>query len=175
LDESQARSPDEIVGALGSVPDGYLNTPIPSAFDRKLAEIVAWIFDEDSPQKQGLARLLGAQNRNLMHAFCERMSSLGVRSRSSGDVRCALVALMLGWTSDDYRDSLVVLALPYHAAFTVGMDPAALFDELASFAPPGVAAHLRAFPRRGAQASSLKAMGWSEGSDAEGFRYVRIE
>lgn len=94
---------------------------------------------------------------------------LGIRQKSEPLVRLGLVAHAIdGLNSGDARDSLIAITLLFHAAKTIGSDPAALFQEAAAMAGPGMATLLLDFLERPPEIQTLQCMGWREVQRPEG-------
>lgn len=66
-----------------------------------------------------------------------------------------------------------MLALHYDAALKLGIEPNVVFDQAAMLMDNEVAEGIRSFPRRSKEDKSLEAMGYREGNDDDGFRYMR--
>jgi hypothetical protein len=60
----------------------------------------------------------------------------------------------------DWRDTLVGFAAAWHVAGLLGLDPARLFEDVASFSTPEFAELLRDFARRRPEDRSLEAFAW---------------
>jgi hypothetical protein len=152
---------------------GYGTLQIPNLRDDEITHLIdVWTkFDPDT--RQSSARHIVESQRFTLLAYSERMASLAVRTRDQEWIFFGLLALGVdGWTGD-WRDNAGVVCLHYDAAGRIGINPNHIFEKAASFLPTVVATALRSFLRRSPADQSLKAMGYSSGSDCDGFRYRR--
>jgi hypothetical protein len=72
-----------------------------------------------------------------------------------------VAAARLGAANPDYRDGLIDMPLPFHAARRLGYDADALVDEAASHLTEDEEDFLRTFAGR-ADRDDIAAMGWDE-------------
>jgi hypothetical protein len=91
---------------------------------------------------------LGHRQRVVLGRFGVRSTTVALRERSPARLRVGLIAIALGETNVDARDLMVTVAPHHHVARQLGLAPAEIFDEAASFAEPDTAAVLRSFGRR---------------------------
>ena len=170
-DKAVRRAIDHIRGAAGKP---YLPQPIPSALDQAVTRVVDAAMRGQDSERRGLASLLTGKPGGVLRVYCERMASLGVRRQARQDLLRGLVALGLAGFWDDPRDDLPLFALHLAAAEKIGVAADKLFAEARGFAVSAeVAAELAAFPARSPEDRSITAMGYSEVTAADGFRYQR--
>jgi hypothetical protein len=74
-----------------------------------------------------------------LYRYCARQSTMALREGSAERLRCALLAEVICAASRDAddREVMVGLALHYYVAEQIGLVPADLFDEIASYLPDG--------------------------------------
>lgn len=105
--------------------------------------------------------------------YGHRLATIALRERSPERLRDALLAVAISVLDDgqDERDVMVGLALHFHTAQQLGMDPATLFDEIAGRLTPGPLPELlRTFGAR--EDITLEAFGWREVTTAAGPDFV---
>lgn len=153
--------------------EDYGNLPIPHPRDDEIeALILRWASLDPEARERAVAEI-GEDQRFTLLAYSERMASRAVRDRNGELIFMGLLALGLdGWRAD-WRDNAVLLCLHHDAALKAGIPPEAVFERAATLLPPRVGAALQAFLRRTAEDKSLDAMGYKNGTDADGFRYRR--
>ena len=71
-----------------------------------------------------------------------------LRARSPEQLRFGLLAMVRGKAGDDQRDLMMAMAPYHHCAGQLGLDPALLFDDVASELPPRTAELVRGFGDR---------------------------
>ena len=123
-------------------------------------------------ERETFAASLNDRQRAALGRYGHRAATLALRERSEQRLRTGLLASAFAEPEDfDGRETMVGIALHHHAASKLGLDPAAVFDDVAGFAPAHVAELFRSFGRR--EDVTLKAFGWSERSTPEGpeFRF----
>ncbi|MFE5330830.1 hypothetical protein ACFRCG_31025 [Embleya sp. NPDC056575] len=117
---------------------------------------------------------LGRQKRrwDALDTYAARMASIAVRERDSDILRRGLVAAVIAMKStDDERETLPTLSLLYRA-WEILSD-----RDLPFRAPRDLRVQedddpLVAFARRSPDDRGIRAMGYHEGSDSEGFRFL---
>jgi hypothetical protein len=160
--------------ALGSSRfDGYGPRPIPHELDL-LPERFVQSYELAEPGERALIQGLGRRAAPVLLAYGERQASRAVRTRSPEALRLSVLAMGLAAVvADDEREVMRRQPLAWHAAATLGVQPAALFALVAERLPATGRASLFAFSRRAAKDQSLECMGYEEGADDAGFRFVR--
>jgi hypothetical protein len=113
--------------------------------------------------------LVGAEERRLLVPAAIRSPWLALEEQSPERLTCGLVHLALALPDeDDYRDVMISLAPARVCADELEADSAAIFDEAAGYAGPGVAETFRGFGRR---ETGLGAFGWQEVETPFGRRF----
>ncbi|HKX84484.1 MAG TPA: hypothetical protein VJL58_09710, partial [Pyrinomonadaceae bacterium] len=112
--------------------------------------------------------------KRVFLAFAERMASLAVRLNSHKPLMTAMIAMFLQIGIGDVREDIIVLTLIHDASKRVGTDPGFVFLESARQFGLDDTSGLEAYLRRSDDSKSLKSMGYSEGADEDGFRFVRL-
>lgn len=150
--------------------DVYYPLPMPSPADEALTEIVsaftAWPLDV----RQRFTASLPADKRGLFGIFGHRAATLAVRRSDPELLRLGLIAnLIANSTIPEKRNVEAALAVFYHCARRLELDPRALFAESAQFATDEMAERLIAFADR--PNVTLKQFGWREIRSPDGVRY----
>jgi hypothetical protein len=123
------------------------------------------------PSGSGLAArgLVGEVERPALTPYCVRSPWLALEEGSAERLRSGLALLALALPDeDDYRDVMISLAPARVVADELGADAAAIFDEAATFAGPGVARTISGF---GERETSLGAFGWRRVQTVHGERF----
>ena len=148
---------------------GYLPKRIPIARDGEIDDLLSRYIARRSVAR--LQRCMQEGNKLVLRAFAERMASAAIRNSSPGQLRLGLIALLLTLDGLDARDGLTILPLYYDAILRLRPDPFEFTESVRQIIGDRMAVPLTEFLKRADK--SLKAMGFSEGADADGFRYVR--
>jgi hypothetical protein len=149
----------------------YGRQPIPTARDQQIAGFVRTIVRREDFEHAVSG--MGERQWMAFGTFAERMASLAVRRRSVRELRDGLLAVQLALArTDDQRDVLPVLSLLYRAAELIGADPEQEFARAAEIGSAASAETLTGFTRRSEPDRRIGAMGYVEGKDADGFRFV---
>ena len=152
---------------------GYGQLPIPQRLDEKICRIIFRWTDLDESTRKRAGETIGESQRFTLLAFSERMASLAVRERSPNLVFAGLLALGVdGWRSD-WRDNAVLLSLHYDASLKLDIEPGVVFGKAGKLLTNKVSEAFGSFLQRSEEDKSLKAMGYREGMDNDGFRYIR--
>jgi len=152
----------------------YGREPIPVERDFEINELLDALEAASPEERADFCGRLGATHAPVLRAYAERMASFAVRERSVEPLRRALSALALGGFADDEREAIMILPLVYRSAELIDADPASLFAGVAD--PCDCAAvreEIEAFPGRSPEDRLLAAFGYVEGTDVDGFLYVR--
>jgi hypothetical protein len=147
----------------------YLPKPIPTVRDGEIANLLSGSIAEQSLAR--LQRRITDGHAAVLRAFAERMASAAVRTGSMEQLRFGLVALLLGIGRGDSRDGWAILPLFYDALLKLHEDPLAFMGSIRQVVGDSVAVPFAKFLSRSDK--TLEAMGYREGADADGFRYVR--
>jgi len=147
--------------------------PIPQRRDDEIREIILRWAGLDESTRRIAGESIEDDQRYTLLAYSERMASLAVRKRSSELIYLGLLALGIDGWRDDWRDNAVLLALHHDAAKKIGIDPDIVFGSAGDLLARKVSESLQSFLRRSGEDQSLEAMGYEEGRDDGGFRYVR--
>jgi hypothetical protein len=106
-------------------------------------------------------------------AFAERMASLAVRTGNPQLVREGLEALAFGAGLVDIREAILILPLLYQSLRKLDVDATNYFAGAIGLGDAQFDSVLREFPNRDEENRSIEVMGYIEGRDQDGFRYVR--
>jgi hypothetical protein len=148
----------------------YYQQPLPSATDEALAGIANVFTAWSSTQRRRFLDGLPESKRSLFAIFGHRAATLAVRRVETEWLRLGLIGYAIaGHTGSDSGKSDKALAVFYHCAHKLDIDPEKLFDEAAEYATDSVALRMRAFGRR--RDVTLNQFGWREIRTREGIRY----
>jgi hypothetical protein len=121
------------------------------------------------PDRTEVRALVGEHERRAVVPGAIRAPWLALEERSAERLASGLVLLALALhDQDDYRDVMISLAPARVCAGELGLDAAAVFDEAAAFAGPGVADTFSGFGRR---ETGLGAFGWKRVETQNGPRF----
>ena len=150
---------------------GYGRKELPSPRDGEIRELL--VSTADSVQFEQVMLLMPRGADGVLAAFAERAASIAVRHQDERELRAGLLAAALALAlTDEPREVLPVLALLYRAAEMIGHDPRLEFSS-ANALTGGKATGLVDFLQRSPEDRSIQAMGYEEGDDKQGFRFLR--
>lgn len=148
----------------------YYSAPLPSPVDEALADIVSAFTGW--PENVGLQFIesLPQEESGLFAIFGHRAATWAIRESSPDWLRLGLIGNgIANYYFRDTRNVDASLAIFYHCARRLEMEPAGLFDDVAFYASEAMADHLRRFGHR--PEVTLKQYGWREIRTAEGPRF----
>ncbi|MGE0388190.1 MAG: DUF6882 domain-containing protein [Gammaproteobacteria bacterium] len=152
---------------------GYLDRPLPHALDEEPARLCR-AFMGAAAADRALLQLADRGLASVLQCFAERSASLAVQRRSAERLEDSLVALGIAvLVTDDIRECLLVMPLPWDAAGRLGTDAALAFERVASRLPDPAAAALRQFAQRSPEDRTLQCMGYATQGEGAGLRYRR--
>jgi hypothetical protein len=109
----------------------------------------------------------------VLNVFAERAASITVRHQDVRELRAGLLAAAIANSiTGDPRDTLPALSLLHRAAEMIGNDPRLEFSSVYEIWG-GRESALANFLRRTPEDKTIEAMGYEEGDDKRGFRFVR--
>lgn len=148
----------------------YYSTPLPSPVDEALAEIVSAFTAWTRPKREDFLESLPAAKRALFGIFGHRAATLAVRRGDPDWLSLGLLgSAIANYEIPPGRNVDVAMAVFYHCAQKLSIDPERLFDEAAEFASGDITTRLRNFGRR--TDVNLKQFGWREIKTQDGVRY----
>ncbi len=150
----------------------YYPSPLPSPADEALADIVTVFTAWPLPVREQFLAALPADKRGLFGIFGHRAATLAVRAGDPEKLRLGMVGCAIANAeTPPNRKVDAALAVFYHCARKLELEPWTVFDEAAQFTSDEMAARLRAFGRR--EGVTLKQFGWREIRQPEGivFRF----
>jgi hypothetical protein len=150
---------------------GYLSKPIPGPRDEEISILLRQIIEQRLIAR--VRHTLLEEPAMVLRAFAERMASAAVRQVDSEILRMGLIALLLAWRGPDCRNTLVIFPLFYDAILKLGLDRDPFIASIRRVLGDELISPFIDFLDRPEGAKSLQAMGYIEGSDGDGFRYVR--
>ncbi len=153
---------------------GYGPRPIPDPLDARVHLLVGLIDGSGRNADAGAILSRMAQHHgSLLVAYAGRLASQAVRKGDPELIREGLKAAAFGSRLDDPREAIMILSLLYRSLEKLKADPSRFFGEASGLGDPYFDTNLRGFPSRSEEDRSIGAMGYIEGSDEGGFRYVR--
>jgi hypothetical protein len=167
---------DEAFAAAAAAMDAhrgnYFYEPIPISLDDILSQFVHEFASSDDISRKRVTLRLTPRYRQLFGSFGVRSAAVAVRSHRSEPLVEGLVALALGWPTEDVREQIRDLAPMYHATLKLGIDPEATFRKAEAIVRAGqFTEFLEDFLNRSEQDKSLKALGYSEVNPPDGIRF----
>jgi hypothetical protein len=152
----------------------YFQERLPGATDEALAEIVNVFTAWARPQRERFLTALPEGKRGLFAIFGHRAATLSIRQLKPEWLRLGLVGFAMAHDTGQIgrqggAGSDAALAVFYHCATTLAVEPAGLFDEAAGYAPGELALRMRAFGRR--EDVALKQFGWRKIHTPDGVRF----
>jgi hypothetical protein len=178
--ESAARAPDttfpERVQRLLPAPEERFVEKLPTAergpLFEKLAGLCQLYLDGATAQRTYLRSRIDRKIAGLLDSFGIRMAVFGLRERSAAMLRLSLIAFAIDdLASGDVREVLMSITVPFNAAKLVGMDPAALFREVAEISGPAFSAVAIDFANRNPGLQTLECMGWHQVETPDGVSF----
>lgn len=148
----------------------YYSAALPSPTDDALAEVVSAYTGWPPPLRKRFVDSLPQDKSGLFAIFGHRAATLAVRESDPDRLRLGLIGNAIANTHiPPNRNVDAALAVFYHCARKLEIDPAILFDEVAPFAAEDMAERLRAFGQR--EGVTLTKFGWREIRTPDGVRY----
>ena len=124
----------EAQAAVDEYRGNYYWESIPVALDEVLRRFVVEFSAAPDERRNHIEDQLTPRQRDHLSSFGVRSASIAIRSDSVEPLIEGLVALRLGWPTEDVRGRIRDLAPIYHAAKLVGADPVATFRKAAEIA-----------------------------------------
>ena len=149
----------------------YLPQPIPAVRDGEIGMLLSQMVES-----KFLARFhdrLEDGHSLVLRAFAERMASAAVRNRDVASLRLGLIALLLSWRGPDSRDTLTVFPLFLDAISRLDLNLRSFVTSIRQDVGDQLIGPLAEFLKRNEVNRSLQVMGYAEGADDDGFRYIR--
>ena len=149
----------------------YYQEPLPSPTDDRLAGMVGRFMAATDQERETFQSILSQENRSLFGIYGHRAATLSVRRRAPEKLLSGLVGdVIANYTIPDRRNVSLGLAVYYHCARKLGLNPIDVFDEAAGYTSPPLANLLMEFGRR--TDVNLRSFGWRELVTPEGVRYT---
>jgi hypothetical protein len=149
---------------------GYLPQP-PNARDGEIADLMNKVVAERAVAQ--FARDIEGGHARVLAVFAERMASAAIRNPDPELLRLGLIALLLSFRHDDSREALIVFPLFCNGLRKLKVDQDLFLTEIRETIGDLLVAPLIEFLKRPEADRSLDSMGYSEGADGDGFRFVR--
>ncbi|MBQ1021705.1 hypothetical protein KBX71_28035 [Micromonospora sp. D93] len=149
----------------------YGRDKLPSARDGQIRDLL--LGAADGAAFEQFNRLVPRGADRVLNAFAERAASIAVRHQDARELRAGILAAAITQAiAGDPRESVAALSLLYRASEMIGHDPNLEFAA-ANDLSGGRASGLLDFLRRSSEDKTIQAMGYEEGDDKDGFRFVR--
>lgn len=150
----------------------YSPEAIPGRRDNEIVELLSTVHS--THDFNSIASGLDLPSGRVLNLFAKRAASLAVRQRDASWIRYGLIAAMLSGTVEDYREIARTNSLLFRAAELAGFDPVAVFESAAELADADSAETARLFAHANESARSISVMGYAEGDDGDGFRFISL-
>jgi hypothetical protein len=148
----------------------YGRDPLPSRRDGQIRDLLLKAVEGAGFGQ--VVRMVPRAGDRVLVAFAKRAASIAVRHQDAWELRAGILAVVIAQEiTDDPREPLPALALLYRAAAMIGHDPVVEFAT-ANDLTGGRAGGLFDFARRSPEDRTIEAMGYEEGNDAQGFRFL---
>lgn len=148
----------------------YVREELFSARDEQIRDLLLHAADRATVDQ--VAGMVPAMGDLTLTAFAERAASIAVRHQDARELRAGIYAVVLTQAiTGDPQEPLPAMALLYRAAEMIGHNPGAEFfaaNELTG----GHAGGLLDFLRRSPADRTIKTVGYEEGNDKWGFRFL---
>jgi len=152
---------------------GWGASRMPNEIDDEITDVIKGYLELDDGEKRKVRESVERDQKFVFLAFAERMASLAIRLRSQEPLMIAMMAMFLQIGTGDVREDILRLTLIHAAAQKLGIDPRCVFLESARQFGLDDTSGLEAFLKRSDEDKSLDSMGYVEGADEDGFRFVR--
>jgi hypothetical protein len=150
----------------------YGPAPIPDERDGLVGAFVSQVVAGDPAALAKLGAGPSVRGQQVLLAYAERMASLAVRRHDQGILVLAVDALLIGGLDDGDREALMVLPLIEDSARRLDAALEEVFRSAGPLAGRRGAVLLKEWLGRAPEDRTLECMGFREGADADGFRYV---
>ena len=157
-----------VLSAINMV--AYYAAPLPDDIDERLRQVVTQFTVLTPEQRVRFLESLTSEQRSVFGIFGHRAATLAAREKSPDWLRSGLTGyVMANYTIPQGRQVMVGLAVYYHVARLLELNPVNLFEETAVYAAPEMAEEMLAYGRDGE--ISLHQYGWRELKTPDGLRY----
>lgn len=150
----------------------YGRDVIPSTRDTQISDLMRAVRDQNAFGEVADLSPRGASS--VLNVFAERSASIAVRHQDVRELRAGLLAAAIAQSlAEDEREVIPALALLHRAAEMIGHDPNSEFSAINELSGGDTGRALVEFLRRSPVDKSVEAMGYEEGNDRDGFRFLR--
>lgn len=148
----------------------YYAADLPSEPDERLAQIVDRFMESEAEKRERFLSGLNDTERSLFGIYGHRAATLAARCGSRAQLLSGLVgAVIANHVIPEKRRVDVALAVFYHVARKLELNPIELFEDTAVFAANDFAHHLLTFVRQ--PHITLGRYGWTELKTPDGVKY----
>jgi hypothetical protein len=153
---------------------GYLAHPIPDHRDAEIADLLGAVCEMTDHERQLIMVMIGNEGSSVLRCYAERMASLSVRTKDPAPAHRGMLALAMAWRSEvDTREIWVVMGALFDALTRCGADGRREFRELGAVFGEDIAREFATFADRPDLHRIAELMGYVDGDDSDGFRYMR--
>ncbi len=150
----------------------YAPQGIPGPRDDEISNLISTLVSRSD--FDNLASGIDLTIGRILNMYAKRSASLAVRTGDASWIRLGLIAALLSSTVEDFREIARTNSLLFRAAELVDADPVQLFESAAAVASSAEAETARLFAHADQSARSISVMGYTEGSDSDGFRFISM-
>lgn len=141
----------------------------------QIAPVVTWFRSADSKQRAEALPHLTLSVCKCLLGFAFQCAEQAVRQTDPSLIELGLGALILENGKDDWRHSVIAMAVLYHSACRLDMDADEVFARVAGHAEKGeVQDEMTRFPKRANADRELAAFWLRESNGPEGFAYEQF-
>lgn len=168
------RSPKDVIEFLGSSQtNGYGPMPIPVGIDDDIHDILLPFFRNGQGNGNAWTSHITERHGFVLMAYAERMASRAIRESRKDLLFESLSALALATPVVYIKEAIPIVGLILHSAHKLGVSPQDLLMDRKRIPSMVVDNLIMEYEERQEEDRSIEAMGYIEGVDADGFRYVR--
>jgi len=164
---------DDTLLRLGSeYSHGYGPSLLPGKIDEEVESLVDAIA-ADGGEQSAIVLKMSETHGLVLLAYAERMASLAVRRGENAMLEKSMAALRIASALTYVKEALPVLCLLSNSAKKLGVDVNKFFALTTINLKGELKPYIEAFSNRSDEDRSIEAMGYIEGEDEQGFRYLR--
>jgi hypothetical protein len=148
----------------------YYSSDLPSVVDDRFSVIVNRFMEADAEKRERFSASLNDSERSLFGIFGHRGATLAARQKSETQLLQGLVGTVIAnYKIPEKRRVEVALAVYYHVARKLDLNPIELFENAAVYANEEFASKLLSFSRK--PGVTLNSYGWREITTPDGVKY----
>lgn len=151
---------------------GYGLLRIPSEHDNEVNSFISQFMKLKLEERSFIQKELEEMNKSVFLAFGVRMASYAVRRKSEHFIRQGLRGICISIDVGDLREDMIILSTLHDALLKIGSNADKVLAEIAQEFDADAIENIQGFINRRYEDKRPKAMGYEEGKDEEGFRYI---